>query len=100
MIFKIILNLAAGFFVAQTMSACSNVEQTAVPMSQEGQKRIRAQQEAKIKQERNNQIRAANYQIQEQNRLEQRELERLRAERAAQRNAKRAMPQSEEKQNK
>lgn len=100
MIFKITLNLVAGFFLTQTLSACSNVEQTAVPMSLEGQKRIRAQQEAKIKQEHNNQIRAMNYQIQEQNRLEQRELERLRAERAAQRNAKRAMPVAEENQNK
>ena len=92
---KLILSLAAGCFIA----ACSNTEPTVVPLSPEGQKRIQAKQELKIKQERNNQMRVMDYQIQEQNRLEQRELEKLRAERATQRNYMRANPQAVKKQN-
>ena len=87
-----------GLILVLTLSACSNSGQTAKPLSPEAQKRIRAQQEAKEQQERNNQERAMNFQIQLQNRQEQLELDKLRTERAAQRNADREARRVEDEQ--
>ena len=89
MLRKIIKCFVAGFLACLTITACSNSAHSSKPMSPEAQKRIRDQQEAKKIQDRNNEMRAINAQIQEQNRLEQLEVNRQRAERAAQRNAER-----------
>ena len=94
--YKIANTLVMGLFTVLTVSACSSNSHSSKPMSPEAQKRIRDQQEAKNIQDRNNQMRAANAQIQEQNRLEQLEVDRLRAERAAQRNAEREARRAEE----
>ena len=91
----VIVCLLAGL----TISACSSNAHSSKPLSPEAQKRIRDQQEAKNIQDHNNQMRAINSQIQEQNRLEQLELDRLRAERAAQRNAEREARRAEDEKN-
>ena len=96
---QIINYLMIGLFAGLILSACSNSGQTAKPLSPEAQKRIQAQQLAKEQQDRNNQERAMNNQIQLQNRQDQLELEKLRAERAAQRNAEREARRAEEAQN-
>jgi len=96
---KIVKLFILGLFAVLVMSACSSSAHSSKPMSPEAQKRIRDQQEAKNIQERNNQMRAMNAQIQEQNRLEQLEVDRLRAERAAQRNAEREARRIEEEKN-
>ena len=84
-----------GLFVSALVSACSSPP----PVSPEYQQRLKAAQEAKEIQDHNNQVRVYNQQIQEQSRLEERELARLRAERAEQRNAARAARQEANEQN-
>jgi TolA-binding protein len=96
---NIIKLLVAGLFACLTMTACSNNTHASKPLSPEAQKRIRDQEEAKKIQDRNNQMRAFNSQIQEQNRMEQLEVDRLRAQRAAQRNAEREARRAEEEKN-
>ncbi len=89
MLCKIIKLFVTGLCAVLTISACSSSAHSAKPMSPEAQKRISDQQEAKKVQDKNNEMRAINTHIQEQNRLEQREVDRLRAQRSAQRNAER-----------
>lgn len=96
---KIVNSLVIGIIAILAMSACSNNAHSSKPLSPEAQKRIRDQQEAKNIQDHNNQIRAMNAQIQEQNRLEQLELDRQRSERAAQRNAEREARRAEDEKN-
>lgn len=83
--------LVSGFLIGGFIAACASPP----PKSPEFQRRTKAAQEAKEIQDRNNQIRENNRQIQEQNRLEELELARMRAERAAQRNAERAARQQD-----
>jgi TolA-binding protein len=96
MFFKIGKYFFTYFLVSLLISACSSSAQSSKPLSPEAQKRIRDQQEAKRIQDRNNEIRVINSQIQEQNRLEQLQFDKQRAERAAQRNAERETRRAEE----
>jgi uncharacterized protein YcfL len=99
MLIRIQFGKFAGFFIGMFLVACSSSRPSPRPISPEYQQRLNTAQAAKEIQDHNNEVRENNRQIQEQSRLEEQELTRIRAERAAQRAAERAARQEANQQN-